>query len=86
MTVMDAWKDTNRMYRIVKLMEFTSQQPAPTNYFSGLIADEEHCALPMSAKHQVGNPTGLTLPFHMRSMPPDFCLLQDALRGLLPAK
>ncbi|CAE7203307.1 Ube3c [Symbiodinium sp. CCMP2592] len=34
-------QDTNRMYRIVKLMEFTSQQPAPTNYFSGLIADEE---------------------------------------------
>ena len=39
--MMDAWKDTNRMYRMVKLMEFTSQQPAPTNYFFGLIADEE---------------------------------------------
>lgn len=34
-------QDTNRMYRMVKLMEFTSQQPAPTNYFFGLIADEE---------------------------------------------
>ena len=43
MKMLTSRKDASRILRLCPLVEFTSQQPAATNFFAGLLAEEEPC-------------------------------------------